>query len=186
MTVKRKRGRPAGEKAQLGEERILSVAKSMMKEQGKIPSIRALASELDVDAMAIYYYFKNKGALLEAITVSLIEDIYLPKTNENWQHELTQLATSYVQLLKSYPGLLTTLLSMESVSPAMVFIERFKSIIAPLSLSEAEERNAIDLLADYLHGFALALNCNPNTDQLDENMMTGPLSLYFRALMSGQ
>ena len=55
MTVKKKRGRPAGEKAQLGEERILSVAKSMMKKQGKIPSIRALASELDVDAMAIYY-----------------------------------------------------------------------------------------------------------------------------------
>ena len=81
---------------------------------------------------------------------------------------------------------LTTLLNMESVSPAMVFVERFKSIIAPLCLSEAEERNAIDLLADYLHGFALALNCNPNTDLLDENIMTGPISLYCLALISGQ
>ncbi|MFC5080198.1 helix-turn-helix domain-containing protein [Vibrio thalassae] len=53
-------------------------AKRLMQMDGKIPSIRRLATELNIDAMAIYYYFKNKDELLEAVAVSLVEGIYLP------------------------------------------------------------------------------------------------------------
>ncbi|MDT5424117.1 TetR/AcrR family transcriptional regulator [Morganella morganii] len=60
-------GRPAHRGSKLTAENILSEAGKLLQEQGKVPSIRVLAAQLQVDPMAIYYYFRNKQALLEAI-----------------------------------------------------------------------------------------------------------------------
>jgi AcrR family transcriptional regulator len=183
MSVKeKKRGRPSGSKKMLNQNSIMNMAKSLMKEDGKIPSIRKLALHLDADAMAIYYYFNNKNALLEAITTSLIEDIYQPELKDNWKSELTLLCVSYLTLLHTYSGLLDTLLSMTSESPAAVFTERFNVVIQELNLNNDAKKNALDLLADYLHGFALALNCN-QTQPIDiTEYIKGPLQFYCVAL----
>jgi len=201
MTVKeKKRGRPKGKVTPLSAQAILEMAKLMMREEGKIPSIRKLATKLNIDAMAIYHYFDNKSALLEAITTSLIEDIYEPTIFDkkscdkvainNWQQELTLLSKSYLSLLDNYPGLLETLLGMDATSPAHVFIERFQGVIQGLNLSEETMKDALDLLVDYLHGYALALNCqSPEsaststlTPALTIEGISGPLKLYCLAL----
>lgn len=193
MTVKdKKRGRPKGESNPLSAPAILEMAKLMMREEGKIPSIRKLATKLNIDAMAIYHYFDNKSALLEAITTSLIEDIYEPilfvKKNcdkgasDQWKQELFKLSKSYLTLLDSYPGLLETLLSMSSTSPADVFSERFRVVVQPLQLDESSIINALSLLADYLHGYALALNCQGAESALQIDHISGPLKLYCLAI----
>lgn len=193
MTVKeKKRGRPKNEATPLNASTILAMAKSMMREESKIPSIRKLATKLNVDAMAIYHYFDNKSALLEAITTSLIEDIYEPTifdkkscdkgASDLWKQELFRLSQSYLSLLDNYPGLLETLLSMSSTSPADVFSERFRAIVQPLNLEEASIINALSLLADYLHGYALALNCQGAESALQIDNITGPLKLYCLAI----
>lgn len=183
MPVKeKKRGRPKGSGSQLSAEIIMDMAKVLMKEEEKVPSIRKLASSLNVDAMAIYYYFENKNKLLEAITTSLIEDIYEPKVREGWRLELNTLCISYVTLLNDYSGLLETLLSMNSESPAGVFIERFHVVIEPLNLDDVTAKDALDLLVDYLHGYALALNCSNDHSKLDVEMLKGPLNMYCIAL----
>lgn len=183
MIVKQqKRGRPTGSGNKLNADVILDTAKALMKEEKKIPSIRKLALRLAVDPMAIYHYFKKKNDLLEAITTSLVEDIYEPQVSDAWQQELTLLATSYLCLLNSYPGLLTTLLSMTSMGPAQVFNQRFYIVIEQLSLSEESKQHALHLLVDYLHGYAHALNCNNNDTPLTMEMLEGPLSFYCIAL----
>lgn len=183
MIVKQKRrGRPSGTSSLLSDQAILSMAKSMMQEAGKTPSIRQLASSLNVDAMAIYYYFSNKNALLEAITISLIEDVYQPEVSHNWKQELEKLCISYLTLLDSYPGLLATMLSMETSGPSQVFNERFHDVITPLDLDETSRINALHLLVDYLHGFALALNNQNTKAELNVDMLSGPLNLYCIAL----
>ncbi|WCP69242.1 TetR/AcrR family transcriptional regulator [Vibrio tubiashii] len=182
MSVKQKRrGRPQAQTSQLDAERILSKAKELMLRDNKMPSVRGLATELSVDAMAIYHYFRNKNALQESIVISLIEDIYQPDSSEDWRAQLSQLCISYVSLLHRYPGLLETLLKMDSVSPANVFIERFETIVHPLALSPETTKHAIDLLGDYLHGFALALNCQPSSE-LTLDMLSGPLNLVYQCL----
>lgn len=186
MSVKQKtRGRPQGSKSQLSAEAILTTAKTLMLVSSKMPSIRALAGELNVDAMAIYHYFANKNALQEAIVVSLIEQIAEADPSQTWQQQLSQLCLSYVSLLHQYPGLLETVLKMESTGPANVFIERFAIIVAPLNLNPATSKDALDLLADYLHGFALALNCQPGSE-LTLDMLSGPLNLIYRSIESEQ
>ena len=115
MCVKQtKRGRPV--QKQLSQDIILDQAKLLILEKGKPPSIRALAAVLNVDAMAIYYYFKNKNALLEAVTISLINEIHDPQSL-HWQQEIYELSKSYLAILDKYRGLLQTLLSSKMIGP---------------------------------------------------------------------
>ncbi len=179
---KKQRGRPKATTSLLSSEAIMQQAKVLMKKDGKVPSIRLLASSLGVDAMAIYYYFKNKNALLEAITISLVSDIYQPKGNQDWFTELKQLSFSYLTLLNQYSGLLETLLSIKFEGPAEVFQQRFNSIISPLALDETQAFDGLCLLVDYLHGFALAMKCNQDRTELNIEMIEGPLRLYCKAL----
>ncbi|OAN13107.1 transcriptional regulator [Photobacterium jeanii] len=176
----KKRGRPSGKGSQLSQATIIEQAKVMMAEEGKIPSIRKLALALNVDAMAIYHYFKNKEALLEAITVSLVTDIYEPQFGTPWRQALESLCHSYLSLLASYSGLLETLLTMKSTGPAQVFTERFNCILEPLALDESIRNDALGLLVDYLHGFALAMKCSAGA--LTIEMCEGAVAMYCRAL----
>lgn len=173
MTIK-KRGRPQKESKALSKEVIIKTAKNLMISDGKIPSIRSLSAELNVDAMAIYYYFKSKGVLLEELTTSLISEIYQPQKGLEWEIELRKLSKSYIALLRKYDGLLQTLLSMKSTSPANVFISRFKIIMKKLNMSTSIENASLNLLADYLHGFSISMSCDTTSkltvDDIDESL----------------
>ncbi|BCS97676.1 TetR family transcriptional regulator [Desulfoluna limicola] len=183
MTVNtKKRGRPKGTTQQLAPSTIVDCAKSLMRSEGKVPSIRKIAGALGVDAMAIYHYFSSKNSLLEAMTVSLVREIYEPKGEKPWQEELERLCKSYLGLLKDHAGLLETMLTMSGEGPADVFTQRFKVALAPLNLTEAQRKDALNFLADYLHGFALAMSCNPKEGELKVGEIDGPLAFYIRAL----
>ncbi|MCZ4335952.1 TetR/AcrR family transcriptional regulator [Shewanella colwelliana] len=183
MTVnEKKRGRPIRKQSQLSAQSILETAKYLMKRDRKTPSIRSLATELNVDPMAIYHYFKNKNALLEALTSSLVAEVYHPQEDPDWQSELKRLCVSYIELLWEYDGLLQIMLGMTSQGPAQIFIERYRCIIAPLALDEKTEKDSLDLLADYLHGFALSASCCHDTKLFKPQMMDGPLTLICKSL----
>jgi len=173
MTTK-KRGRPQKESKALSKEVIIKTAKNLMISGGKIPSIRSLSAELNVDAMAIYYYFKSKSLLLEELTTSLISEIYQPKKGLEWRGELRKLSKSYIALLSKYDGLLHTLLSMKSTSPANVFTSRFKIIMKKMKMSISIENASSNVLADYLHGYSIAMSCDITgkltVDDIDESL----------------
>lgn len=155
----------------------------MMKAEGKIPSVRKLAQTLNVDAMAIYHYYDSKNSLLESIAATLMNDVCHARESGSWQENIYDLSLSYLTLLREYSGLLETFLSMKSNGPATLFEERFMTIIQELNLSSDIEKNALFLLADYLHGYAFALSCNKNnSDLLSDEFLEGPLKLYCRSL----
>jgi len=182
MTIK-KRGRPQKEAMALSKEVIIKTAKELMISGGKIPSIRSISSELNVDAMAIYYYFKSKGVLLEELTTSLISEIYQPQEGVEWEVELRKLSKSYIALLSKYNGLLQTLLSMESTSPANVFISRFRVIMKKLNMNTSTENASLNLLADYLHGFSISMSCD-STNKLTIDDIDGSLDILFAGIKS--
>lgn len=182
----KKRGRPAGKLSLLSADSILEAAKHLMKEDGKVPSVRSLAMQLNIDPMAIYHYFKNKNLLLEALTTSLVDEIAIPQEGADWQGELKRLCVSYIDLLRTYPGLLETMLSMTSNGPDQRFTERFKIIVSPLALPPKAEKDGLDLLADYLHGFAFSISCCHDENRVKNEMMNGPLALICHALESSR
>lgn len=179
MQVQKKRGRPNSRDRQLNEELIIYVAKTLMREQGKVPSIRALARALDVDAMAIYHYFDNKNSLLKAIISSLMGSIYFPKRDQDWQTSLQLICESYLALLNNYSGLLETLINMPSDGPISVFYERFNKVISPLNFPTQKQQQAFLLLLNFLHGQALL---SKDSESYNEDDLKGALALYFGAL----
>ncbi|WP_028108710.1 TetR/AcrR family transcriptional regulator [Ferrimonas futtsuensis] len=182
MTVKgKRRGRPLGGAA-LSQERILEAATELLGLEGKVPSLRKLATSLGVDVMALYHYFPNKGALLEALCCQLVAGIYTPVEGQPWRQELTRLSQSYLALLRRHGGLLETLLGMSSLGPAQVFMTRFDQAVTPLGLGEAQRGHAMALLVDYLHGFALAIHCTSCGGLEDDTHLQGPLNFYLDAL----
>ncbi|MBU2970164.1 TetR/AcrR family transcriptional regulator [Pseudoalteromonas sp. C2R02] len=179
--IAQKRGRPLKDNKNLSTNIIINAAKSMMIENGKIPSIRAIATQLKVDPMALYYYFNNKNALLESITTSIMSDIQVPDDNEKWQQGLLILCKSYLQTLNQFEGLLQILLSMESNNPAKVFINKFKFIIKSLNLNPKIEQDFLNILVDYLHGFSIAMSCDKK-NTLTINQIEKPLELLYGAI----
>ncbi|MFT6248776.1 MAG: hypothetical protein ACJA0H_002167 [Francisellaceae bacterium] len=73
---------------------------------------------------------------------------------------------------------------MTYIGSAQLFNERFYIVIKQLNFSEESKQNALHLLVDYLHGYALALNCQPSEKVLTVDMLDGQLSLYFLAFES--
>jgi AcrR family transcriptional regulator len=177
----KKRGRPQKESKALNKEVIIDNAKKLMISDGKIPSIRSLSAELNVDAMAIYYYFKNKSILLEELTTSLISEIYQPQKSLEWEVELRKLSKSYIALLIKYDGLLQTLLSMKSTSPANIFLFRFRIIVKKLHMNISVEDASLNLLTDYLHGFSISMSCD-STGKLTVDDIDGPLGVIFTGI----
>jgi AcrR family transcriptional regulator len=183
MTVKgKKRGRPKSAANRLSPGAIIDCSKQLLRETGNVPSIRRIAAQLEVDPMAIYHYFDNKSALLEAVTVSLMEDVCEPADDGEWQIELRSLCSSYLQMLEQYAGLLEIMLSMEAEGPAEVFVTRFQRILAPLDLSDEVLNDALNLVVEYLHGFALAMYCNRDRETLNVEATDGALGFLVRAL----
>ena len=180
-----KRGRPLAEDSKLSHDLIIATAREWVFSETKTFSMRALANRLDVDPMAIYHYFRNKAALLEAVMIAIMQDIYVPiANNDDWQLELKMLCQSYLEQLSKHPGLLESLLSMGEARQvaAEIFTDRFNIAISPLMLDAETQKAALDLIADYLHGFALAMHCAKDGVKPTIHEMEKPLALYFRAL----
>lgn len=131
------------------------MAKTLMRERSDVPSIRAIARALNVDAMAIYHYFDNKNSLLNAILISLMDSLYFPQKQLAWKDSLFLLSKSYINLLRNYRGLLETLIAMPAGGPLGIFSDHFNKIISPLNLSPEKQKHTFQLLLNFLHGFAL-------------------------------
>ena len=178
-----KRGRPTKGQPALNANSILVCAKSLLKEQGKPPSIRKLAEALGVDAMAIYHYYDNKNALLEAIATSLMDDICVDEDSGSWQQNIRALSYRYLKLLEENSGLLDIFFAMETEGPAEIFTRYFQEILQTLNLPEQVVKDALDLLADYLHGFAFAMSCQKDkVPEWDLAMVDGPIKLICKSI----
>ncbi|EGU46134.1 transcriptional regulator, TetR family protein [Vibrio ichthyoenteri ATCC 700023] len=66
---------------------------------------------------------------------------------------------------------------MDAQGPAPIFSQRFEMIIASLNLDCSARYNALGLLVDYLHGFALTRKCNNGLKPLDIEISNSAISL---------
>lgn len=176
MEVKKRRGRPVKDTEKLEKNKIIQTAQDMILADGKVPSIRYLASELNVDPMAIYYYFSNKQILLEAVSISLISELYKPRQDLSWKENLLQLCRSYILLLLKYPDLISIILSTSGKGTALIFLQRFESCVEELNLNPEKINTITALLADYIHGFSFASACNKTDMIVTVDMAEKPLT----------
>lgn len=67
-------------------------------------TMRNLAAEAGTSASSVYYHVKDKAALLDLLTDSVLENIEVP-TDGDWVHRISELYTNAWQALVDIPGI---------------------------------------------------------------------------------
>ena len=100
----RKNLRKPGERAGLSQEEILRHVRRMAERGGlEAITMRAVANEVGVLPNALYTYFPEKLALLDALLNSLVGEIVPPPVTREWQDGLVKLMLSTRKLFLSHP-----------------------------------------------------------------------------------
>lgn len=141
--------------------RILLAAAKLLETSGTDFSMRELARALAVDPMAVYHYFPNKTALLQALAdhhFSRLGDLEMPKRAKTPRSRLRFISQAYVELAAAAPMLTVVMARDPGVRAGVAghFAELFTTAIEGLGVSDAQAAIAVGVLADYLNGFAMA------------------------------
>ncbi|MGZ3584195.1 MAG: TetR/AcrR family transcriptional regulator C-terminal domain-containing protein [Ktedonobacterales bacterium] len=91
----------------LEREAVVRVALALLNDEGLDGlTVRRLAERLGVQNPALYWHFKNKQDLLDAMARTMITDAFagirLPATNEEWADWLTDVAERFHRMLLGY------------------------------------------------------------------------------------
>lgn len=89
----------------LNKEAVLDAAIRLIERDGVDGlTMRALGAELGVEAMALYYYFRKKDELYDAIVDRLALEVEVPEAGSTaWPEAATRLVRSFRELGRRYP-----------------------------------------------------------------------------------
>jgi AcrR family transcriptional regulator len=89
----------------LSSARITTAAVALIDEHGlEALSMRRLAADLDVEAMALYKHLPNKAALLDAVTTAVLMEMRLPEGG-GWEARCRSIAQEFRRVGLAHPHL---------------------------------------------------------------------------------
>jgi AcrR family transcriptional regulator len=140
----------------LSRERIVDAASRLIQRDGlSALSMRRLAQELDVWPMAVYHWFRDKEALLDAVAASTAGSIELPSADEPWREQLRTLLHGAHEAMARDPAGMGASLARAFLAPeAMRLSEAALAILVQAGLSTREAASAWRALWSYTYGFA--------------------------------
>ena len=158
----RRAGRPRRFAPALDSTAILQAALALLEEKGEAFSMRALAQNLGVDAMALYHYYAGKEELLLALMAQRFAalDPHQPPFNQRQgpQRRLLALCALYLELVSATPYFVRLMARglVEQADVAERFTALFELAVEALDLDKKTRLRGRDALVDFLHGYALA------------------------------
>jgi TetR/AcrR family tetracycline transcriptional repressor len=118
-------------------------------------TMRALGRELEVDPMAVYYWFPNKQAILQGVVEAILSDISVPAdwAPERWQDAALAIAREYRAALLRHPNALP----VASTQPVMTMagigmIEQALRGLMAGGLTPGAALEAVDTAAAFVIG----------------------------------
>lgn len=117
-------------------------------------SMRALASELGVEAMSLYYHFANRDEILDGLVDRIYKQFPLPVEGRDWRAELRQRSVGARLALLQHPWAIPLLNSRRSPGPAT--LRQLDAVIGCLrsnGFSHELTAHAFALLDAHLIGF---------------------------------
>src|SRR5690349_8000996 len=105
---------------------------ALADEEGlQVLSMRKLAQRLDLTPMALYGYFPDKNALLDAVVEQLLSEPELPEEEPDWRETLRWVGRGARELARQHPGTFPLLFARPVVTPrGSELVERIRSAIA--------------------------------------------------------
>jgi TetR/AcrR family transcriptional regulator, tetracycline repressor protein len=151
-----RRTRPRyGRPQRLTRDQVATTARRIAAREGvEQLTMRRLAAALGVMPNALYTYFPDKAAILDAVLDDLLGDLRRPRRNLTWRQALVSLMSSYRRLLLSQPGLIALTVSRPMVGPnALRVREEMLTLLRSGALGEADTVTAYFALFAFTTGF---------------------------------
>lgn len=143
----------------LTEERLLEAALQLVDEAGMSGlTMRRLGARLGVDAMAVYYYFPNKQALLRRLVGFVFGQMRAVAAAGSWQHRVLDWANAYRELALAHPNLVLQIVTNQDAVDvaAPLANEALYAALADAGIEAATVEGVGDTLVDYVNGYVLA------------------------------
>lgn len=157
MTSTQSRRRPGGARPDgplLEKPQIVDAALALTRRFGLDGmSMRKLGDELDVTSMAIYWYFKNKDELIDAVTERVLGLIELPQGDGPWQERLRSLSWAVHTVLIDYPGIADQIYTYQNYpASALPLIDFGLGALREAGFRETEAAVSFNVLASVVIG----------------------------------
>jgi AcrR family transcriptional regulator len=124
--------------------------------------MRRLADAVGVMPNALYTYFADKAAILDAVLDDLLGDLKRPRSNLTWQQGLVSMMSAYRWLLLAQPGLIALTVSRPMIGPnALRLREDMLTLLRRGELGEADTVTAYFALFAYTTGFVAFETARP-------------------------
>ncbi|TDK27998.1 TetR/AcrR family transcriptional regulator [Arthrobacter crusticola] len=180
MTTTAKTSRRGPRRALTGDE-ILEAALSLLDEGGPAAaSIRGIAAKVGVAPNAVYTYFPDKAAVVQAVVEHLLGQVnHAIAADENlpWTQRIEHLALDLRERLSAHPGAVSLMIGgpMDGAN-ALALNERLMEILVDSGLHPPDAARASYLLIVYVFGsIALevaelgeARQARPEADRISE------------------
>jgi len=144
-------------RARLTRERVLGAALGLADRGGiESLSMRKLGQELGVEAMAIYYHFTDKEAVVDGIIDIVFAEVALPAAGPDWRTEMRRRALSLRDVLANHRWAIGLMESRRSPGPAS--LRHHDAVLGCLRSSGFDlpmAAHAYSVLDGYIYGFAL-------------------------------
>lgn len=176
--VKKKSAKAAPD---LSHERIRSAALELIDKDGLEEfSTRKLGRLLDCEAMAIYWYYPSKDALLDAVVDKLMLGVgmRLAETKtEDWIGTMRGLAHAYRQVAHDHPKAFPLLATRRFASEGTFdFLDRLFELARQQGVDDKVTARFYRVISSYCSGFALSELAGPRGPQ---DPRTAPLRKKF-------
>ena len=142
--------------APLTRDRIVETAIELIDHQGQEQlSMRRLATALGVKPMALYYHFKDKEALIEAIIDAVLSECRTDPVGR-WDERVRRLCLSIRDVARRHPTIfMAAMVNATIVTSDFVIAEAFLDALACGGLPPERAVRGYNALITYVSGFAV-------------------------------
>lgn len=152
-------GRPNKKQPKISAEAIVSAAIIFIDSHGfSALSMRALAKEMGINPMTIYYYFEDKECLVKAIANHVYTKV-TPCLSGTPIEQIKHLLIEYRECIVRYPELTLSIFNHPNSFPeeALRITNALIELAMELKCSREQATLWIHILVDFTHGSALAV-----------------------------
>ncbi|MGM0126177.1 hypothetical protein IGI37_003578 [Enterococcus sp. AZ194] len=144
--------------AKLSKEKIICTAFQLLEEKQNLTalSMRHIASALDVKAPALYWYFKNKQMLLQAMAETMETNLVIPESQGSWKKDILAYMESYFHLYSQFPcGIELEIHTVPAYPSRLEHIEAMIRLIRSGGIPLTQSHLAVSSFHNLLIGFMM-------------------------------
>ncbi len=157
----------------LSQEIIIQTAFAILAETQELSklSMRNLALKINVQAPALYWYFKNKQELLQKMAEVMEDQLVIPAIHLPWEERLFQFMENYYDLYTTFPcGAELEIHTIPAYSSRLEHLEMMIQVLTQAGFSVTQSRQAISSLHHLLIG---QLMDHQHEQQLRQKIIAG-------------